>query len=407
MKVLIAIAILMFGVQVCSAQTGPEINPNGIIFPKLPVAPFPILSTKGQVIYNTTFSKFQTFNGSTWVDLVEIPSGLVSSIKDDDGDSQIKFGESFTSLDPDEIIFETDSSRTLHIQKTVGDHTRISYPTTSTYIGFGAGLKARSDANNNVAIGYQAGRDNVAGDNNVYIGNEAGRNLAGRGNVALGYKAGPSQRNGNPLNASNRLYINNDEDNTPLIYGEFDDEMVTINGSLDADELTADNLQGTSSNQPVYADSDGKLTLTSPLNWYMVTPSEFRTDDWNGLNFDMNADRMCIDRDISEVYVPLHLPHGVTIERIVVTYYDNSLGSLHLRMRQSQPTQSIPPSNVPWTFDSSGESNSRRVSRSTGLNIDVDNENERFYIFGNYNPNSFGFGTDGCVYGIAIGYRYK
>ena len=225
--------------------------------------------------------------------------------------------------------------------------------------------------------------------------------------MTLGYNAGPPTRSGNSINVSNRLYINNEEDNDPLIYGEFDDEIVTINGSLDADDLAADNLRVASSNQPVFADSDGKLTLTSALNWYMITPSEFRTDDWNGLNFDMNADRMCIDRDISEVYVPLHLPHGVIIERIVVTYLDNSLGSLHLRMRQSQPTQNIPSSNIPWIFDSSGESTSRRVSRSTDLNIDVDNENERLYIFGEYNPNSFGFGSNGCVYGIAIGYRYK
>ncbi len=399
--------IIALSVLTTFAQSGPEINPDGIIFPRLVTPPFSNVSTKGQIIYNTTLSKFQTFNGTSWVDLVPSQNDSPSTLVDDDGDSMIKFGENFTSLDPDEIIFETDNSRTLHFQKTGGGHTRISFPTPSIYIGLGAGLRARSDANNNIAIGVNAGRENIAADNNVYIGHGAGSHIVGSGNVTLGYNAGPPTRSGNSINVSNRLYINNEEDNDPLIYGEFDDEIVTINGSLDADDLAADNLRVASSNQPVFADSDGKLTLTSALNWYMITPSEFRTDDWNGLNFDMNADRMCIDRDISEVYVPLHLPHGVIIERIVVTYLDNSLGSLHLRMRQSQPTQNIPSSNIPWIFDSSGESTSRRVSRSTDLNIDVDNENERLYIFGEYNPNSFGFGSNGCVYGIAIGYRYK
>ena len=93
--------IIALSVLTTFAQSGPEINPDGIIFPRLVTPPFSNVSTKGQIIYNTTLSKFQTFNGTSWVDLVPSQNDSPSTLVDDDGDSMIKFGENFTSLDPD------------------------------------------------------------------------------------------------------------------------------------------------------------------------------------------------------------------------------------------------------------------------------------------------------------------
>lgn len=84
----------------------------------------------------------------------------------------------------------------------------------------------------NVAIGYHAGR-NSTGSRNVFLGREAGRGFeddltAIDGNVFIGDRAGYFETN------SNRLYIENsdaDRENA-LIYGEFDNELLRVNGQM-------------------------------------------------------------------------------------------------------------------------------------------------------------------------------
>ena len=72
-------------------------------------------------------------------------------------------------------------------------------------------LTALIGGSNNTAIGYRAGYTNQTGSGNVFIGNEAG---PGSGNV------------------SNKLFIGNASGNTPLIYGDFSNNIVTINDNL-------------------------------------------------------------------------------------------------------------------------------------------------------------------------------
>jgi hypothetical protein len=65
------------------------------------------------------------------------------------------------------------------------------------------------------------------GSNNVFIGEKAGRNAIGEGNVFLGHAVGHSET------GSNLLYIDNSSTPTPLIYGKFDTDELTVNGALD------------------------------------------------------------------------------------------------------------------------------------------------------------------------------
>jgi hypothetical protein len=72
-----------------------------------------------------------------------------------------------------------------------------------------------------------SGFSNTTGINNTYLGYWTGfSNITGSGNVFLGYYAGYYEA------GSNRLYIDNSSTNTPLIYGEFDNDIVSINGRL-------------------------------------------------------------------------------------------------------------------------------------------------------------------------------
>ena len=79
----------------------------------------------------------------------------------------------------------------------------------------------------NVLIGDQAGRFNTTGYENVIIGRVAGlSNTSGSRNVYIGYNAGVG------INANNRLCIGPGNATTSLIYGEFDNKLMRINGDL-------------------------------------------------------------------------------------------------------------------------------------------------------------------------------
>ena len=83
--------------------------------------------------------------------------------------------------------------------------------------------------NNNTYLGYKAGRWNYDGSDNVMLGDSAGWLVLGDGNVFIGKRAA---KQGGETTINNRLYIHNAGGNNPLIYGEFDNEFITINGQL-------------------------------------------------------------------------------------------------------------------------------------------------------------------------------
>ncbi len=109
----------------------------------------------------------------------------------------------------------------------------------------------------NTGIGTKANQYNEEGNNNTIIGYEAGRGSTlhnKSGSVFLGYQAGYYETN------SNRLYIENSNITTPLIYGEFDNDLVRINGTLDINNAflfpTTDGTNG----QILKTDGSGILT---------------------------------------------------------------------------------------------------------------------------------------------------
>jgi hypothetical protein len=125
---------------------------------------------------------------------------------------------------------------------------RAGYTSTNasnnTYIGAGAGKFSEGWSNtfignssgtfnytgqNNVAVGLLAGLYST-GDNNVFLGSNAGfgsfSSGAGEGNVFIGYKAGYN------ATGDNQLFIENSDSNTPLIYGNFNSDLVGINQSI-------------------------------------------------------------------------------------------------------------------------------------------------------------------------------
>lgn len=106
----------------------------------------------------------------------------------------------------------------------------------NTAVGQDAGYENETGAEN-VFIGQGAMATNKTGSSNVAIGRNAGRAGGSRsGNVYLGYQAG------NGATGDNKLYIENSNSTSPLIYGEFDNDIVTINGNLGIGAAPTDEL---------------------------------------------------------------------------------------------------------------------------------------------------------------------
>ncbi|OFX58243.1 MAG: hypothetical protein A2W97_12820 [Bacteroidetes bacterium GWE2_40_63] len=125
------------------------------------------------------------------------------------------------------------------------------YGTTSTvnggdynvFLGSQTGYSLTTGANN-VAFGTESGYSMTTGAYNVLIGNYTGRAITtGSHNVALGYKAGYSNTTGTDNvflgdyagyyeTGSGKLYIDNWSTSSPLIYGDFSNDYLKVNGYM-------------------------------------------------------------------------------------------------------------------------------------------------------------------------------
>ena len=107
----------------------------------------------------------------------------------------------------------------------------------------------------NLAIGYLSMNQNTTGSNNLAIGEGALKNnVLGSNNIAIGKNAGQNET------GSNKLYIENSAFTTPLIWGDFLNDSIKINGSLSIkDEYTFPIVDGTIG-QTLKTDGIGNIT---------------------------------------------------------------------------------------------------------------------------------------------------
>lgn len=93
-------------------------------------------------------------------------------------------------------------------------------------LGF-ASQTSNISGNNNIGIGVLSLMSNVSGDRNVAIGTSSlSSNNSGSGNIAIGYQAASG------VTLNNRLYVENSNSSAPLIYGEFDNDILGFNGDV-------------------------------------------------------------------------------------------------------------------------------------------------------------------------------
>jgi hypothetical protein len=126
----------------------------------------------------------------------------------------------------------------------VGDESGYSNTTGlhNTFLGYYSG-HANITGGHNTFLGNGGGEANISGSQNIFVGGGAGQsNTTGNGNTFIGYAAGHSNQTGSGNiflgnyagfneTGSNRLYIDNSNTTSPLIYGDFAANRVGINHS--------------------------------------------------------------------------------------------------------------------------------------------------------------------------------
>ena len=205
---------------------------------------------------------------------------------------------------------------TLEVTDGMRGRLELSNTDTDNSVFIGAGAGAMDDGNNsnvfvggstginntrgfnNSFFGESVGSANTTGDFNSFFGNESGvrittgqsnsifgqgsgaRITTGSNNVVLGRGAGPTSAN---AAANNRLYIDlvasgNDGNDNPLIYGEFDNDFVRINGTFEVTGGLTNPSSRTLKNQFVSLDASTILAKLASLNiqqWaYKARPDE-------------------------------------------------------------------------------------------------------------------------------------
>jgi len=100
----------------------------------------------------------------------------------------------------------------------------------NTFVGGYAG--SNNNSGRNSALGVYALGGNTSGTQNTSIGTYTGiNNLTGSRNVFLGYSAGYNET------GSDKLYIENSNSATPLIWGDFANDMLRFNGNVGINAL--------------------------------------------------------------------------------------------------------------------------------------------------------------------------
>lgn len=267
---------------------------KGILIPRLSDTNLVTSPAEGLLIYLNPDKGFWYFDGTFWVRIGSGGSGASSSAWDILGNTGTVASTNFLgTTDNIDLTFRTNNMERLRIKNQTLEFLNSG---SSVFIGESAGLAddlslntnvgvggfsltANTTGNKNVSLGYSSmekntiGKENVAigqwalqenidgdgnvavghkadnfnqgGDHNTAVGYEAGRATTAHtknNNVAVGYHAGYNNTGnsnvflgseaGSGSTGNNKLYVDNSNTTTPLVYGEFDNDLLQVNGDL-------------------------------------------------------------------------------------------------------------------------------------------------------------------------------
>jgi len=160
----------------------------------------------------------------------------------------------------------------------------------NSFLGRGSGFSHTTGSKNSF-FGAASGYAINSGSNNSFFGNAAGVYITGSNNIVIGRGAGPAQSNSSQ---NNKLYIDvitssSPGNDTPLIYGEFDNDRAGINWDSSVPLPATFAVNGTASKTAAgdwLANSDARLKknieyLSSKSMLDKVTQMKAVRYEWN------------------------------------------------------------------------------------------------------------------------------
>ena len=177
-------------------------------------------------------------------------------------------------------------------------------------------METLEDGSNNIALGVAAMFNNYSGNGNVMLGYQTGyQNSSGSNNIFLGYQAGYNET------GNNKLYIDNSNTTSPLVYGDFDTNILGLMGNVGigtqnpaaALHIEGDNNDSTSvliSPQETSSGGISKIILsedhdgTYSMQWrYNGIGNTNRLELWGKSNTTYYGPHMTIDRNDGDTYL--------------------------------------------------------------------------------------------------------
>lgn len=189
----------------------------------------------------------------------------------------------------------------------------------------------------NVSIGNYSFRDNTSGSENVVIGDNAGDGRNGSNNIFIGHDAGAytgsnamsgsifiGNAAGSQETNSNRLYIDNSNTVTPLIYGDFANDSLKVYGNLSiGDEFSFPSADGTSG-QVMKTDGAGNVTWSALDTFSIIQDADGNTSVDVEQSSNINAIRFTTNgTQAAEIDANQHMALGSAADGNTILYAVN------------------------------------------------------------------------------------
>ncbi|MCP4441326.1 MAG: hypothetical protein GY810_20665 [Aureispira sp.] len=304
---------------------------KGLLIPRMNNAQKSAIATPvtGLLIYQTDGSNgFYYYNGSAW-----LPLSSSSNDWKADGNTGTTSGTNFIgTTDPQALDIRTEG--VIRTRITTKGQIEVLNTGESVFIGEGAGTNDDLSTNRNTFIGHYSGTNNTIGNNNsthgsyslysnisgelntaigassLFANADGDRNTAlgyyslvsntrGDRNTAIGHRSGNNNTNGNGNiflgyneTGSDKLYIDNTNTSSPLIYGNFASNLLRVNGTLNINNAyslpTADGTSG----QVLTTNGSGAVSWASTSTDWGLTGNSGTT---SGTNFIGTTDAQALD----------------------------------------------------------------------------------------------------------------
>ena len=226
----------------------------------------------------------------------------------------------------------------------------------NTAIGRGV-LHNNTTGSFNVALGSGTLSNNTIGNRNIAIGRDAlVNNITGNLNIAIGNRAAFNET------GSNKLYIDSSSTLNPLIYGEFDNDLLRVNGDLEVTKdinvakniMVNENIEVTGKiNAPISGTADMKAyiygsvfkdgTINIPESTSGFTVEKFGVGKYY-IHFPSTVYKMCIASIAT--FPSISLPTASNPNRGFISVYSGEANKVRIDTFQTFNEQN----DFPFTF---------------------------------------------------------